>query len=125
MVEGGGALALGSEFCSGAVGRVAVVGGVVLLWANAAVVVMKKAPDSNETASALEMLVIDLLLSDRWKRREAAQCSASRLQLLADRQARMRLPVAAKIAFISAGANGGTPGSPTPLGGVSGPGGTM
>ena len=39
--------------------------------------------------------------------------------------ARMRLPVAAKIALISAGANGGTPGSPTPLGGVSGPGGTM
>ena len=35
VVEGGGALALGSEFWSGAVGRVAVVGGVVLLWANA------------------------------------------------------------------------------------------
>src|SRR6202020_3593669 len=32
---------------------------------------------------------------------------------------RMRLPVAAKIALISAGANGGTPGSPTPLGGLS------
>ncbi|MGY4186140.1 hypothetical protein ACVI1I_002912 [Bradyrhizobium sp. USDA 4459] len=39
--------------------------------------------------------------------------------------ARMRLPVAEKMAFISAGANGGTPGSPTPLGGVSGAGGTM
>ncbi|MGF6311618.1 hypothetical protein ABIB82_005719 [Bradyrhizobium sp. i1.8.4] len=39
--------------------------------------------------------------------------------------ARMRLPVAAKIALISAGANGGTPGSPTPLGGTSGPGGTI
>ena len=38
---------------------------------------------------------------------------------------RMRLPVAAKMAFASAGANGGRPGSPTPLGGVSGPGGTM
>ena len=31
----------------------------------------------------------------------------------------MRLPVAAKIALHSAGAKGGTPGSPTPLGGVS------
>ena len=48
-------------------------GGVAL--GERAVVVMKKAPDSNETASAFEMLVIDLLLSDRWKRREAAQCS--------------------------------------------------
>jgi hypothetical protein len=28
----------------------------------------------------------------------------------------MRLPVAAKIALINAGAKGGTPGSPTPLG---------
>ena len=35
VVEGGGALALGREFCSGALGRVAVVGGVVLPWANA------------------------------------------------------------------------------------------
>ena len=34
---------------------------------------------------------------------------------------RIRLPVAAKIALHSAGANGGTPGSPTPLGGTSGP----
>ena len=33
--------------------------------------------------------------------------------------ARMRFPVAAKMALVSAGANGGTPGSPTPLGGVS------
>src|SRR6266704_6761111 len=39
--------------------------------------------------------------------------------------ARMRLPVAVKMALINAGAKGGTPGSPTPLGGVSGPGGTM
>ena len=31
----------------------------------------------------------------------------------------MRLPVAAKIALHSAGANGGTPGSPTPLDGTS------
>src|SRR5262249_5998432 len=38
---------------------------------------------------------------------------------------RMRLPVAWKIALHSAGANGGTPGSPTPLGGVSMPCGTM
>ena len=30
---------------------------------------------------------------------------------------RMRLPVAAKIALISAGAKGARPGSPTPLGG--------
>jgi isoquinoline 1-oxidoreductase subunit beta len=30
----------------------------------------------------------------------------------------MRFPVAAKIALIRAGAKGGTPGSPTPLGGV-------
>jgi hypothetical protein len=35
----------------------------------------------------------------------------------------MRLPVAAKIALVNAGAKGGTPGSPTPLGGVLGPGG--
>ncbi len=34
---------------------------------------------------------------------------------------RMRLPVAAKMALHSAGANGGTPGSPTPLGGTSMP----
>jgi len=34
---------------------------------------------------------------------------------------RMRLPVAAKIALQSAGANGGTPGSPTPLDGTSMP----
>ena len=33
VVEAGGALGLGSELCSGAAGRVAVVGGVVLLWA--------------------------------------------------------------------------------------------
>jgi hypothetical protein len=65
VVEGGGAPALGSELWSGAVGRVAVVGGVELLWAYAAAVVKQKAPDSNETASAFEMLVIDLLLSDR------------------------------------------------------------
>jgi radical SAM superfamily enzyme YgiQ (UPF0313 family) len=32
---------------------------------------------------------------------------------------RIRLPVAAKIALHSAGANGGTPGSPTPAGGAS------
>ena len=31
---------------------------------------------------------------------------------------RMRLPVAAKIALHKAGANGGTPGSPTPAGGA-------
>jgi hypothetical protein len=36
--------------------------------------------------------------------------------------ARMCFAVAAKIALIRAGANGGTPGSPTPLDGVSGPG---
>ena len=34
-------------------------------------------------------------------------------------RARMRLPVAAKIALHRAGAKGGTPGSPTPLAGVS------
>jgi hypothetical protein len=34
-------------------------------WASAAAAVKEKALDSNETASALEMLVIDLLLSDR------------------------------------------------------------
>jgi hypothetical protein len=62
---------LGSEVWSGVVGRVAVVGGVELFWAKAPAVIKRKAPDS-ETASALEMLVIDLLLSDRWKRREAA-----------------------------------------------------
>src|SRR6201987_2760560 len=39
--------------------------------------------------------------------------------------ARMRFPVAAKIALAKAGANGGTPGSPTPLGGVSAATGTM
>src|SRR5205823_14628056 len=39
--------------------------------------------------------------------------------------ARMRLPVAAKMAFIKAGANGGRPGSPAPLGGVSAAGGTI
>ena len=38
---------------------------------------------------------------------------------------RMRLPVAAKIALQSAGANGGTPGSPTPLDGTSMPCSTM
>jgi hypothetical protein len=66
VVEAGGAVALGSELWSGAVGRVAVVGGVVvLLWANAAAAVKRKALDSSETASALGMLVIDLLLSDR------------------------------------------------------------
>jgi hypothetical protein len=65
VVEAGGALALGSEFCSGAVGRVAVVGGVVVFWANAVAFVKRKALDSSETASALGMLVIDLLLSDR------------------------------------------------------------
>ena len=32
---------------------------------------------------------------------------------------RTRLPVAAKIALQKAGANGGTPGSPTPAGGAS------
>jgi hypothetical protein len=65
VVEAGGALALGSELWSGAVGRVAVVGGVVVFWANAAAVVKRKALDSNETASALGILIIDLLLSDR------------------------------------------------------------
>jgi len=111
-------------------GRVAVVGGVVLLWANAPEAVKRKALDS-ETASALEMLVIDLLLSDRWKRRETpgvpsrASVSPQASNCLPIGSDRMRFPVAAKIALISAGANGGTPGSPTPLGGVSGPGGTM
>jgi hypothetical protein len=62
VVEAGGAVALGSEFWSGAVGRVAVVGGVVLLWAKAPPAVKRKAPDSNETASAFVMLIIDLLL---------------------------------------------------------------
>src|SRR5580704_13098496 len=38
---------------------------------------------------------------------------------------RTRLPVAAKIALQSAGANGGTPGSPTPLDGTSMPFSTM
>jgi hypothetical protein len=38
---------------------------------------------------------------------------------------RMRLPVAAKMALHSAGANGGTPGSPTPLGGTLMPCSTM
>jgi hypothetical protein len=71
LVEAGGAVAFGSEFWSGAVGRVAVVGGVVLLWAYAPAAIKEKAPDSNETASAFEMLVIDLLLSDRWQRRGA------------------------------------------------------
>jgi|SRR6267142_5475922 len=37
----------------------------------------------------------------------------------------MRLPVATKMALIKAGAKGSTPGSPTPLGGVSGSAGTM
>ena len=37
----------------------------------------------------------------------------------------MRLPVAAKIALQSAGVNGGTPGSPTPLDGTSMPFSTM
>jgi hypothetical protein len=60
VVEAGGAVALGSEFWSGAVGRVAVVG--VLLWAKAPPAVKRKAPDSNETASAFVMLIIDLLL---------------------------------------------------------------
>jgi len=32
---------------------------------------------------------------------------------------RIRFPVAAKIALHTAGANGGTPGSPTPAGGAS------
>ena len=126
VVEAGGALALGSEFWSGAVGRVAVVGGLALAWASAPAAGKRKAPDSNETASAFEMLIIDLLLSDRWKRREAALCSRLYASnCLPSGRLRMRFPVAAKMAFISAGANGGTPGSPTPLGGVSGPGGTM
>src|SRR3954454_16212640 len=126
VVEGGVALALGSEFWSGVLGRVAVVGGVVLLWAYAPVAVKRKALDSNETASAFEIWVIDLLLSDRCKRREAALCSRLYASnCLPSGRLRMRFPVAAKMAFISAGANGGTPGSPTPLGGVSGPGGTM
>src|SRR4051794_15947878 len=125
VVEGGGALALGREFWSGVPGRVAVVGGVVLLWAKAPVAVKRKALDS-ETASAFERCVIDLLLSDRCKRREAALCSRLYASnCLPSGRLRMRFPVAAKMAFISAGANGGTPGSPTPLGGVSGPGGTM
>ncbi|UPK38373.1 hypothetical protein IVB18_14710 [Bradyrhizobium sp. 186] len=55
-------MALGIEFWSGVAGRVAVAGGVVLLWANVAAVDKEKAPDSSETASAPEMLVIDLLL---------------------------------------------------------------
>ncbi len=38
---------------------------------------------------------------------------------------RMRLPVAAKMALHSAGANGGMPGSPTPLAGTSMPCSTM
>src|ERR1700730_10249889 len=38
---------------------------------------------------------------------------------------RMRFPVAAKMALINAGAKGGTPGSPTPLGGVSASTGTI
>ena len=37
----------------------------------------------------------------------------------------MRLPVAAKMALHSAGANGGNPGSPTPLDGTSIPLGTI
>ena len=53
VVETGGALALGSEFCSGAVGRVAVVGGVVLFWANAPAVVKEKAPDSQRDCERL------------------------------------------------------------------------
>src|SRR3954454_19912556 len=56
VVEGGVALALGREFWSGVLGRVAVVGGVALLWANAPVAVKGKALDS-ETASAFERCV--------------------------------------------------------------------
>lgn len=37
----------------------------------------------------------------------------------------MRFPVAAKIALTRAGAKGGTPGSPTPLGGLSASAGTL
>ena len=126
MVEAGGALALGSEFWSGAEGRVAVVGGVALFCAYALAATKEKAPDSTKTASAFEMLVIDLLPVRSMK---TARCRLMfpphASNCLPIGSARMRFPVAAKIAFISAGANGGTPGSPTPLGGVSGPGGTM
>ena len=45
------------------------------------------------------------------------------LELLADRQCPERLPVATTIALIKARANGGTPASPTPLGGASASGG--
>ena len=54
VVEAGGALALGSEFWSGAVGRVAVVGGVVLLWANAAAASKERRPTATRLRAPLK-----------------------------------------------------------------------
>jgi hypothetical protein len=127
FVVAGGA-AFGIEDCAGGVvaGRVAVVGGGDVDCAVAAVANNKKALDSSDAASAVEFGFIDLAPVGRsMKTAHAAERSRYASNCLPIGSARMRLPVAAKIALISAGANGGTPGSPTPLGGVSGPAGTM
>jgi predicted RNA methylase len=59
---------LGSEVWSGLEVRDAVAGGGALFWAFwalAARAVKRMAPDNSETASALEVMLIDLLLLDR------------------------------------------------------------
>src|ERR1700694_215206 len=65
--------------------------------------------------SALHFWVRHPLLFEELERPDPSQVSSC----LPIGSSRMRFPVAAQMALIKAGANGGTPGSPTPLGGVS------
>src|ERR1700694_5533667 len=71
--------------------------------------------------SPLHFCVRHPLLFEELERPDPSQVSSC----LPIGSSRMRFPVAAQMALIKAGANGGTPGSPTPLGGVSASTGTM
>jgi hypothetical protein len=122
-----GGLSFGMEVCPGGVvaGRVAVAPGGDVVWAVAPCAFNRSTLDSSDTASAVALGFIGLNSSQTKETVRSVERSRYASNCLPIGRARMRLPVAAKIALISAGAKGGTPGSPTPLGGVSGPGGTM
>ncbi|MBR0939443.1 hypothetical protein JQ586_39660 [Bradyrhizobium jicamae] len=61
-------------------------------------------------------MFIGLFLSDRRKQRGLFKVPSHASNCVPIGWVQIRLPVAAKIALVSAGANGGTPGSPPPLG---------
>jgi hypothetical protein len=113
-----GGLTLGREVCSGGVfaGRVAVASGGAPVWAPATCRFTRKMLDSSDTASVLRF--IDPAPPKTTPTKTIANVPFHASSCLPIGSARMRLPVAANMASIRAGANGGAPGSPTPLGGV-------